>query len=176
MENRIKLKYCVIFNIALFAVILICVILFRDSNNKYLTYGPNSELVVMSVKIDTVAKYLWLQAFLFVVECSRVFINEIASPILGFNIYNPDKKVITEFSKYELQLFANTMWFINSLISTLFVMITISQIDIALLRVLYSELTTIVTIRILLNEKTFVDKGDYECLKESELEPLNILV
>jgi hypothetical protein len=29
-------------------------------------------------------------------------INDIASPILGFNIYNPDKKIITEFGKCEL--------------------------------------------------------------------------
>jgi hypothetical protein len=172
MEKRIKLKYCVLFNIAIFIIILIIITIFRDKENTYLTYGPNKELNVLSVKIDTIAKYLWLQVFLFVVECSRVFINEVSSPILGFNIYNPDKKVITDFSKYELQLFANTMWLINSLIGTLFVMITISQIDIALLRVLYSEITTIVTIRMLLNEKTFVDKD----VENTELETLNILV
>jgi hypothetical protein len=39
-------------------------------------------------------------------------------------------------------------------------MITISQIDIAILRILYSELTTIITIRILLNEKSFVSEND----------------
>jgi hypothetical protein len=48
------------------------------------------------------------------------------------------------------------MWFINSLTNSLFVMITISQIDIAILRILYSEITTIFTIRMLLNEKEFV--------------------
>jgi hypothetical protein len=84
-----------------------------------------------------------------------VFINEIANHILGFSIYNPDKKVINDFSKNELQLLANTMWFINGLIGTLFVMVTISQIDIALLRTLYSDVTTIFTIRMLLNEKEF---------------------
>lgn len=29
-------------------------------------------------------------------------INDIASPILGFNIYNPDKNEISEFGKNEL--------------------------------------------------------------------------
>jgi hypothetical protein len=105
---------------------------------------------------------MYLQVFLIGVESSRVFINEIASPILGFNIYNPDKKVITEFSKNELQILANTMWFINSITNSLFVMITISQIDIALLRTLYSEITTIFTIRMLLNEKEFTYDNTYD--------------
>ena len=34
-------------------------------------------------------------------------------------------------------------------------MITISQIDIALLRILYSQLTSVFTIQLLLNEKEF---------------------
>ena len=156
MENRIKLRYCVAINCIVFAFILLVITICRDNQINYLNYGPNNNLYVLSVKIDTISKYLYLQLFLICVECSRVFINEIASPILGFNIYNPDKKVITEFSKNELQLLANVMWFINSLTNSLFVMITISQIDIAILRILYSEITTIFTIRLLLNEKEFV--------------------
>ena len=93
-------------------------------------------------------------------EFSRVFINEIASPLLAFSIYNPDKKIITDFTKNELQLLANLLWLINSLISTLFIMISITQIDIAVLRVIYSEITTIITIRLLLNEKEFINEND----------------
>jgi hypothetical protein len=52
------------------------------------------------------------------------------------------------------------MWLMNNLTNGLFIMITISQIDIAILRILYSELTTIITIRILLNEKSFVSEND----------------
>jgi hypothetical protein len=134
-----------------------------------MTYGPNDNLYVLSIKINTPQKYIYLQVFLLFVEFSRVFTNEIASPILGFNIYNPDKKVITEFTKNELQLLANTMWLINSLTTSLFVMITISQIDIAILRTIYSEITTIITIRILLNEKKFICE---ETIETIELEPL----
>jgi hypothetical protein len=39
-------------------------------------------------------------------------------------------------------------------------MITITQIDIAVLRVIYSEITTIITIRLLLNEKEFINEND----------------
>ena len=128
-------------------------------------------ILILSIKINTPQKYICLQFFLLFVEFSRVFTNEIASPILGFNIYNPDKKIITEFTKNELQLLANMMWLINSLTNSLFVMITISQIDIAILRTVYSEMTTIITIRMLLNEKKFICEDNIEPI---ELEELNL--
>jgi hypothetical protein len=74
-------------------------------------------------------------------------------------VYNPDKKVITEFSKFELQLYANGMWIITSLRNVMMIVISISQIDVALLQVLYGELTSLYTIRMLLNEKSFPEDG-----------------
>ena len=48
---------------------------------------------------------------------------------------------------------ANFMLFINSLIGVLSIMVTISQMDIAIFRVIYTEFISIYTIRLLLNEK-----------------------
>ena len=171
MKNNYKLRYCVILNFILFFIILFVILICKDNNNYYMTYGPNDNLYVLSIKINTHQKYIFLQFFLLFVEFSRVFTNEIASPILGFNIYNPDKKVITEFTKNELQLLANMMWLINSLTNSLFVMITISQIDIAILRTIYSEFTTIITIRMLLNEKKFIYEDNVDPI---ELDNLNV--
>jgi len=158
MKNNYKLRYCVVLNFILFLIILFAILICKDDNNYYMTYGPNDNLYVLSIKINTPQKYIFLQFFLLFVEFSRVFTNEIASPILAFNIYNPDKTTITEFTKNELQLLANIMWLINSLTSALFVLITISQFDIAILRIIYSEITTIFTIRLLLNEKEFTNE------------------
>ena len=171
MKNNYKLRYCVILNFILFFIILFVILICKDNNNYYMTYGPNDNLYVLSIKINTHQKYIFLQFFLLFVEFSRVFTNEIASPILGFNIYNPDKKIITEFTKNELQLLANMMWLINSLTNSLFVMITISQIDIAILRTIYSEFTTIITIRMLLNEKKFIYEDNVD---PRELDNLNV--
>jgi hypothetical protein len=159
MKNNYKLRYCVILNLILFLIILFVVMICKDNNNYYMTYGPNENLYVLSIQINTPQKYIYLQFFLLFVEFSRVFTNEIASPILGFNIYNPDKKIITEFTKNELQLLANMMWLINSLTGAIFVMITISQIDISILRTVYSEMTTIITIRMLFNNSIQVITG-----------------
>jgi hypothetical protein len=170
MKNNNKLKYCVLINFILFLIILFTIIICKDNNN-YMTYGPNDKLYVLSIKINTMKKYIILQLFLLFIEFSRVFTNEIASPILEFNIYNPDKKIITEFTKNELQLLANLMWMINSVTNALFVMITISQIDIAILRIIYSEMTTIITIRLLLNEKTFMNENNKYLIEIEKLNP-----
>ena len=90
-------------------------------------------------------------------------------PVVGFNIYNPDKKVITEFTKNELQFFGNMMFLTSSLRYIFEVMITITQIDIAIYSVIISEITTIFTIRMLLNEKRFTNNKDEYMLELLDL-------
>jgi hypothetical protein len=34
---------------------------------------------------------------------------EFCMPVLGYNVYNPDKKEIVDFGKYELWVYANSM-------------------------------------------------------------------
>ena len=159
-NNNDRLKRCIFINFILLFIIIIFISTFKEPNDKYFRIGPNNDLSIMSIKINSTERYILLQIFIAFTEITRVIINEIASPILGFNIYNPDKKIITEFNKNELQVMANCMWFINNLISALYIMVTISQLDIAILKVIYSELTSIYTIRLLLNEKHFVKENN----------------
>ena len=156
MNINQKLKLCVVSNI--FLLVLLISLLFRFSTNKnpYWNYGPNENLTIISVHINTWNKYYILLGFIVLFRISQVIIDEISGPIIGFNIYNPDKIFITEFSKNELHLYANLMYLINGIRSALLVMITISQVDIALFSVLISQITSIFTIRYLLNEKKFV--------------------
>ena len=84
--------------------------------------------IIISVKIDTYTKYGCLLGM--IINIMKVVSQEIGIPILGFNVYNPDKKHITEFTKLELQ--ANTMFMISSIRSMFMVLVSISQIDIAL--------------------------------------------
>ena len=161
-DNRLRLKKCIIANFTLLILMIVIIFIFKEPDDKYLRIGPNENLIVMSVKINTITKYIVLQIFLAITEIIRCVVNEIASPILGFNIYNPDKKIITEFTKNELQIMANSMWLIKSLISALSILVTISQLDIAILKVIYSELTAVYTIRVLLNEKEFIQQNKSE--------------
>ena len=84
-----------------------------------------------------------------------MLVSEFANPILAFNIYNPDKEVITDFTHCELQFFAQSLWFINGVRAALMLIVTISQFDIAVAKVVYTELTGLFTVYFLLSEKRF---------------------
>ena len=158
MDNKSKLKWCsIIYSIFLSAIIVI--VFYFQSYDKYFRWGvPKSDeepLVVLSVKIDDYYKY---GCVLFLIGCIRIIkvgVSEIAEPVLSFTIYNPDKKNIVDFSKNELQFYANLLYFIDNIRYIFTLMITITQIDLALFSVLIGDITTLFTIRMLLNEKTF---------------------
>ena len=143
------------------------IILLNDNTSKYFRWGWNDDLILISIPINTQKRYLYTILFISIMRISHVIIGEIAHPIIGFNIYNPDKKEITEFSKIELQMYGNLMYFIEGFKNILTVMLSITQIDIALISMLVSEVTSIYTINMLLNEKTFVKSiDDYTELEE----------
>lgn len=169
MDVNTKLKICVISNIFFLVVIIITILTFSSREDKYWNWGPNEDLLIVSVKIDTWVKYYWLQGFIAIMKISNVIISEVAHPILGFNIYNPDKKVITEFTKNQLQIYGNLMYFIDSVRGVFLILITISQIDVALFGVFVSEVTGIYTVRMLLNEKEFIPIDDKKNLEKDEI-------
>ena len=143
------------------------IILLNDNTSKYFRWGWNDDLILISIPINTQKRYLYTILFISIMRISHVIIGEIAHPIIGFNIYNPDKKEITEFSKIELQMYGNLMYLIEGFKNILTVMLSVTQIDIALISMLVSEITSIYTINMLLNEKTFVKSiGDYTELEE----------
>ena len=150
-----KLKICVLSNLLLLAFVITLILIFRDDNSTYLRWGPQQDLIIISVAINNMTKYFLLLGVIAIIKISDVVIAEIASPIIGFNIYNPDKKIITEFTKNELQFYGNSMYLINAIKAVLLIMVNISQIDIALWGVFVSETTSLFTIRMLLNEKEF---------------------
>ena len=169
MKAITKLKYCVTGAILLLVVIVILITHYQHES-KYFRFGPSNDLIVISVNINTNSRYLILLLIISLVKITKVVVEEIGMPVIGFNIYNPDKKVITEFTKNELQFYGNTMYLTSSLRYIFEVMITITQIDIAIYSVIISEITTIFTIRLLLNEKRFSKNED-----DSMQELLNIV-
>ena len=110
-----------------------------------------------------------LLLFIAIFRIIKVIVTEIADPILSFTIYNPDKKNIDNFGKNELQFYGNTLYFIDSIRYVFTIMIAVTQIDIALFDTLIGELTTVFTIRMLLNEKTFTN-SEYINIENGDLE------
>ena len=160
MEAKQKLQISLVAQCLLTTMVGSAILVLYDGTSDYIKFGPSEKLEILGFKIDTPKKYLEFQLFMLVVEVTNCLVNEIATPILNFSTYNPEKKHITDFTKNELHFYTNAFWLISGVRSVLSVLISISQIDIAILRVLYSEVTSIFTVRFLLNEKTFGKKDD----------------
>jgi len=130
-----------------------------NSHSSYFRAGPSDDFVVISVAINTWSKYGVLLFLISIINIVQVFSEEIGSPIIEFNIYNPDKTHITEFTKCELHMMGNIMFGLSAIRRVFMVMVSITQIDIAIWSVVVKEITSIFTIRKLLDDKTF---GPYE--------------
>jgi len=53
MKNNIKLRYCVVLNFILFFIILTVILLCKNEDNSYITYGPNDKLYVLTQMLAT---------------------------------------------------------------------------------------------------------------------------
>lgn len=150
-----RVKICIIGQIILLVSALIPIILLANKNSKYYQFGPNKDLYVISIKIDTWTRYAILLLYILIFRICKVFVTELGMPILSFNIYDPNRKKITGFTRNELQILANVMFMLNAIRYALTLQLSIIQIDIALLSGIFSELASIPTIYILLKDKVF---------------------
>ena len=155
LSNSKKVWLCLIINFITMLFVLLIVSIFRSEKSTYFKFGPSNDLIVISVEIDTWKKWILLNIFIWMVKGCDVLVNEIGSPILGFRVYNPDKKIIDDFTKNELNFLANSMWFVNGFRTVLMAVVTITQVDIAFSGMIISEIVSIFTVRHLLNCKTF---------------------
>jgi hypothetical protein len=160
LDPRNKIIVCLIANFICLTVVILCVVIFRDDVGTYFRFGPNDKLILISVKIDSWLKWSLCVIMICMIRGTETLVNELGSTVLAFNVYNPDKKIITDFGKIELSVYTNLMWTIGSIRSILMVMINITQFDLALISVIFSEFISIFTVQLLLKEKKFVPNKD----------------
>lgn len=158
-----KLKYCVIGNFLVLLSVILLISLFA-TDTPYWRFGWNDTLTIISVKIDTSLKYVILFAVIAFINISKMVVAEVGWPILQFNIYNPDKDVITDFTELQLRFLGNSFFLINNLINLFMTLISISQFDVALWSLIVSEFAAIFTIGYLLSEKKF-SPSDYSDIR-----------
>lgn len=155
--NR-KIQLCIGVNFILLLIISSFILNFAD--NKLLKIGYSNDLVVMGIVIDTQNKYLLLHLCIFIIEFSHSIIYEYANPIMYFNVFNVDKKIITDFNRIELQVYAQSLWFLTTIKNGLMVLVAITQIDITICKIIYSEIAIAIVIHNLLKNKSFVSHTD----------------
>ena len=130
-------------------------IIFFAGNSSYFRFGPHNDFVFISVFINSYERYSLLLFLISLNNIIKVLVGEIGEPILVFNVYNPDKKVITKFTQPQILFYANSMFFISNIRRVFDVLINVTQIDIALFSIVVEQLISICTVSFLVNEKQF---------------------
>ena len=87
---------------------------------------------------------------------SEILMDNIAAPLIQFSTYNPYKSNISDFTRLELELYSNTLFFIQISKRLIQVFIILSQIDIAIITVSSSQISAFIAIHYLLDQKTFI--------------------
>ena len=154
MTPLTKIRLCLIINIFLFITLFTIIITF-GTDSQYFRFGPSEDFIIISVKINTKEKYGILLLLIAFINIAKVIIQELGEPVLVFNVYNPDKKIVTDFTKFQLKLYANLMFILSNVRCVFDIMITVTQIDIALYSVLVEQITSFFTVNMLVNEKQF---------------------
>ena len=168
MTPKERLKICIVGQLLLLISAIIPTILLANKESTYYRFGPNDNLIIISIKIDTWLKYGILMIYILIFRICKVFITELGMPILTFNIYNPNQKKIEGFTRMELQVLANIMFTLNAIRYALTLQLSILQIDIAIISGVFDELAAIPTIYIILNEKEFINEEKKLPVKEIE--------
>lgn len=150
-----RLKICIVGQLLVLIAVVIPTVLLANKDSTYYRFGPNDELIVISIKINTWTRYGFLLGYTMIFRICKVFINELGMPILTFNIYNPNQKKIEDFTRMELQVLANIMFTLNAISYAITIQLSILQMDIAMFSGIFSELAAIPTIYILLKDKEF---------------------
>jgi hypothetical protein len=125
--------------------------------DSYVRFGPGNEdfpLSVLSLDINTWPKWLGVVVVLVLLSLADVIISQTAMMALYNNIYNSAQVEVTDFSTpLQLQTYAQLMYGMNSIRYILSVKISITQIDLALITTIASQLMTIPVIREKIMEK-----------------------
>lgn len=166
-QNRLKI--CILAQVLLLTSVIIPIVKLANKDSTYYRFGPNEDLIIISIKINTWFRYSILLVYILIFRVCKVFINELGMPILTFNIYNPNQKKIEDFTRTELQIYANIMFMLNSIRYALTLQLVIIQIDIALISSIFDELAAIPTVFILLKDKEFTKSKK----KDNEINLLN---
>lgn len=168
MKQLNKIRICLFLNVFLLGFISFFITYFAG-NSKYFRYGPNEDFIFISVPIDSYERYSLLLFLISLNDIIKVLVSEIGEPVLVFNVYNPDKRVITEFTRPQLLFYANTMFFVSNTRRVFEVLINVTQIDIAIFSIVVEQLISICTVCFLVSEKKFDKEGKLTHTHECEI-------
>ena len=181
MNKLFILKLCVGVNIFFLMIFVACFFIFNNGESKYFRIGWSDNFIFISMYIDTPVKYFTLCFFIITLNISEIFLNDVAYPLINFSTYNPYKLEITDFTRNQLEFFSNIIYFVQGSKKLLQIATAVSQIDLAFITLMSSQVSIFFVIRYLLNKKNFLTSNSYVNVPEynsfdenTELRRINI--
>jgi len=160
--DRRNVACALVANIIALAALGTMVSIFAHDGADFWKWGPGDSLIIISIKVNTWGVYIGVVMATSVVGVLDVLVNEVASPVLGFNTYNPDKHEITSFTRSELNWATNLMFATNNIRAVFVTVLNVTQIDLALWNVAFREVASFFMVRYLLSHKTFKPPYEHE--------------
>ena len=137
------------------------IMVYTDKYSSYLKISWSNNFVFASIIINSPLKYFLLCLYIIVLNISEIFLNDIAVPLIQFSTYNPYKRVINDFTRIELEMYSNVIFFIQTTKRFIQIYVTFSQIDIALISLLSCQTGVAMAIHYLLDKKEFQNNEQY---------------
>ena len=126
----------------------------------YIVFGPNENLVVLSILVDTWWKYTICTIALVILAVIDSIISQTVMNTVYNDVWNASTKNVLHFtSEGTLQAYAQIMYTLNAIRYILSIKVQITQIDLALITTAATQLMTIWSLRKALAGKTFVTKN-----------------
>ena len=154
LTNKQKVRYTLMMYVVSICS-AICFIVLNNISSPYFKIGPSENLIIFNVKIDTPAKYIYSQLFMIYINFIEIISVEGAAPILYFRIFNPELKIINDFTKNELIFYNITLNFVAALRTAILIVVSITQIDFVILSAIYYQTMSIFITNHLLKLKKF---------------------
>ena len=155
MDKKFILNLSLSINAFFLFTMCSCFFIFNNGKSTYFTFGWSDDFTFVSISINNSVRYFSLITYISCLNISEVFLNDIAWPIITFSTYNPYHKQILEFKKWELEVYSNLVSFVQHSKKIIFIASVVSQIDIAIIGLLSSQLSAFLAIRWLLDHKQF---------------------
>lgn len=149
------------------------VIAFRDLCSTYMRFGPNDHLNVAAVPIRSWTSYILLHIQLAFIELSVALMSELCDPLFQYSIFNVDRKIVTECSKQEIQVYNCLYSAIRSFQFTSRIIFITAQFDLLVSVIIYKESANLFCVSILLQDKEFFKSKEhnlYSPLRDMELD------
>jgi hypothetical protein len=150
-----RLKYVLACSLISVILIISLVIIYQDEEVGYFRFGPNAELRVISIRIDTRERYGILLSVIAFITCLEVMISEMGEPILRYYLYDMNTTKVNDISRRAILFYGFSIYLSTSVKGIFAALIAISQFDIAFITVVIYQLVSLIPMWVLLKEKEF---------------------